>query len=73
MPHQIAEVGGVFALLVLIHFISDWGFQSHDTATLKPVNRKPGQSIVSITPFHFHMSFVLLPGRVGYTISRSLI
>jgi hypothetical protein len=40
MLHQISEIGGVFALLALVHFIFDWGFQSHDVATAKPLNWK---------------------------------
>jgi len=32
----VAKVGGIFALLVLIHFVSDWVFQSHAEAMAKP-------------------------------------
>jgi hypothetical protein len=32
----VAKVGGVFALLVLVHFVADWVFQSHDEAMRKP-------------------------------------
>jgi len=31
-----ARVGGIFALLVLVHFIADWVFQSHAEAMAKP-------------------------------------
>lgn len=35
MVDKLADVGGIFALLVLVHFVGDWVFQSHLTATTK--------------------------------------
>ncbi len=32
----IAQIGGIFALLVLVHFVADWVFQSHAEAMAKP-------------------------------------
>jgi len=34
----VAKIGGIFALLVLIHFVADWVFQSHAEAMAKPKN-----------------------------------
>lgn len=34
----IGEVGGIFAVLVFIHFFADWLFQSHDEAMAKSTN-----------------------------------
>lgn len=36
----IAHVGGVFALLTLVHFVADWVFQSHAEAMAKPTHHK---------------------------------
>lgn len=33
-----AKVGGIFALLTLLHFIADWVFQSHTEAMAKPTD-----------------------------------
>lgn len=33
-----AQIGGIFALLVLVHFVADWVFQSHAEAMAKPTN-----------------------------------
>jgi len=33
-----AKVGGIFALLVMLHFVADWVFQSHAEAMAKPSN-----------------------------------
>ncbi len=33
-----AQIGGIFALLVLVHFVADWVFQSHTEAMTKPTN-----------------------------------
>lgn len=39
MPIQVlAQIGGIFALLVLLHFVADWVFQSHAEAMAKPTN-----------------------------------
>lgn len=34
----LAKIGGVFALLTLLHFVADWVFQSHAEAMAKPLN-----------------------------------
>lgn len=34
----VARVGGIFALLTLVHFIADWLFQSHAEAMAKPTD-----------------------------------
>jgi hypothetical protein len=34
----VAKVGGIFALLVMTHFVADWVFQSHAEAMAKPKN-----------------------------------
>lgn len=33
--HELSTVGGLFALLSFWHFVSDWGFQSHNEAMKK--------------------------------------
>lgn len=38
--NAIAWVGGILAVLTLIHFIADWIFQSHDEAMAKSTNSK---------------------------------
>lgn len=40
MSHQtiienLSKAGGLFAVLTFIHFLVDWGFQTHDEAMLK--------------------------------------
>lgn len=35
---ELAQMGGVFALLVFCHFVVDWLFQSHDEAMKKSVD-----------------------------------
>lgn len=37
---QLAKIGGVFSLLVFIHFFSDWIFQSHMEAMAKAKNAR---------------------------------
>lgn len=34
----VAQIGGIFALLTLAHFVADWVFQSHAEAMAKPKN-----------------------------------
>lgn len=38
MIRALSEIGGIFALLVFVHFAIDWIFQSHDEAMAKPTN-----------------------------------
>lgn len=41
MPvRTLAEIGGILALLTLLHFVADWVFQSHAEAMAKPTNHK---------------------------------
>ncbi len=37
-PHHLAQVGGIFALLVFAHFVADWLCQSHAEAMAKSQN-----------------------------------
>lgn len=34
----LSQIGGIFALLTLLHFVADWLFQSHDEAMAKPTD-----------------------------------
>jgi hypothetical protein len=67
MSHQIADIGGVFALLALIHFIFDWGFQSHDSATSKPVNRRirAKHCFYYTLPFSYILCFAAWKGLIS--------
>ena len=37
---QTAKIGGIFALLTILHFVADWVFQSHAEAMAKPTNHR---------------------------------
>lgn len=49
----LTRSGGVFAVLTLVHFIADWGFQSHSTAMAKhnDVWVRAGHCLVYTLPF----------------------
>ena len=69
MPaHAVSEVGGIFALLALLHFLVDWGWQSHDEATKKATCSKC--RAVHCLKYSAAMSaplLLLVPGRVALT------
>lgn len=66
---MIAAFGGIFALLVFVHFVSDWLLQSHDEAM-----RKTSDALVRAEHcFIYSLSFVPFMNWFELTISEALI
>jgi len=60
----LAQVGGIFALLVLVHFVADWVFQSHAEAMAKPTNHR-------VRAKHCLIYTVLMLGEIVLTTQPS--